>query len=309
MNRLLALLGVLALVVSACGGAATTTTNPPPEPSTPASTSSGVPSVPTTTAGPVTTVEVTSTTQAEMSAIAYFLLSGPADGGGPFLVPVHRTVTGSEAVLRDALEQLLAGPTADEQAGSPSVSTSVPAATELLGVDLDDGVATVDLSGEFEEGGGTASMQARLAQLVYTVTRIPDVDSVVLHLDGRPVEAFSGEGLILEGPQTRDDYVDLLPAIFVNTPAWGEPVASPVTVSGRANVFEATFRLLVTDDDGAPLTEEVVTASCGTGCWGDFSVDVAYELDRDQFGAVMVWNESPRDGSQDNLAEYPIRLR
>lgn len=306
MKKLLVLLGALGLVVSACGGAATTTTNPPSEPST--STSSAVTSGPTTNA-PTTTVEVTTTSPPETSAIAYFLLSELPDGDGPFLVPVHRTVTRSEAVVRDAVEQLLAGPTADEQAGTPSISTAVPPGTELLGVDLDQGVATVDLSGEFEEGGGTASMQARLAQLVYSVTRVPDVESVVLHLDGQPVEVFSGEGLILDGPQTRDEYVDLLPAIFVDSPAWGEPVVSPMTVSGVANVFEATFRLLVTDDDGAPLSEEVVTASCGTGCWGDFSVEVPYDLVRDQFGAVMVWNESARDGSQENLREYPIQLR
>lgn len=306
MKKLFVPLGALALVVFACGGAATTTTEPPSEASTP--TTSAVTSVPTTDA-PTTTDDVTTTSPPETSAIAYFLLSEPSDGGGPFLVPVYRAHTGSEAVVRDAVEQLLAGPTADEQAGTPSIRTAVPAGTDLLGVDLDQGVATVDLSGEFEEGGGTASMQARLAQLVYTVTRVPDVELVVLHLDGQPVEVFSGEGLILDGPQTRDDYVDMLPAIFVDSPAWGEPVVSPVTVSGVANVFEATFRLLVTDDDGAPLGEEVVSASCGTGCWGDFSVDVSYDLDRGQFGAVMVWTESARDGSQDSRREYPIQLR
>lgn len=152
-------------------------------------------------------------------------------------------------------------------------------------------------------------MQARLAQVVYTVTRIPDVESVALRLDGQAVEVFSGEGLILERPQTREDYVDLLPAIFVDSLAWGDPVASPVTVSGMANVFEATFRLLITDDDGAPVAEEVVTASCGTGRRGDFSVQVSYELGRDQFDTVMVWNESARDGSRESMREYPIRLR
>lgn len=84
---------------------------------------------------------------------------------------------------------------------------------------------------------------------------------------------------------------------------------SPFTVSGIANVFEATFQLLVTDDDGAPIRDETDVASCGTGCSGDFTSDVTYELDRQQFGAVIVWSESARDGSRENLREYPVQLR
>lgn len=75
----------------------------------------------------------------------------------------------------------------------------------MLGINVEDGVATVDLSGEFDDGGGTASMRARLAQLVYTVTRFPTIDAVALQLDGAPVEVLSSEGLVLDSPQARDD--------------------------------------------------------------------------------------------------------
>jgi hypothetical protein len=61
---------------------------------------------------------------------------------------------------------------------------------------------------------------ARLAQVVYTVTRLPDIDAVAFEIEGEAVTVFSSEGIELDGPQQRDDYYDLLPRIFVDHPAW-----------------------------------------------------------------------------------------
>jgi hypothetical protein len=57
-------------------------------------------------------------------------------------------------------------------------------------MNIDDGLATIDLSREFEAGGGSLSMFGRLAQLVYTVTQFPTVDEVALMLDGQRVDGF-----------------------------------------------------------------------------------------------------------------------
>ena len=90
-------------------------------------------------------------------------------------------------------------------------STAIPRDTRLLGITVKDGVARVDLSREFESGGGTFSMTARLAQVVYTLEQFPTVDAVEFYIEGVKVEMFSSEGLILDGPQTLDDYDELLP--------------------------------------------------------------------------------------------------
>ena len=43
-------------------------------------------------------------------------------------------------------------------------------------------------------------MFMRLAQVVYTVTQFDTVKSVRFHLDGEPVDVFSGEGIVLDKP-------------------------------------------------------------------------------------------------------------
>ena len=53
----------------------------------------------------------------------------------------------------------------------------------------------MDLSGEFDDGGGSFGMFARLAQVVYTVTRSADIDEVVFSVDGEVVTVFSAEGI------------------------------------------------------------------------------------------------------------------
>jgi spore germination protein GerM len=308
-RRLLATLAVLGLTLAACGngeGGETTTTG------SPTTTGSTLPATTTTTAAmTTTTAAATTTTPAETTGhVVYFMLEDldVEDGSpGPFLVPVYRE--GSGAGIETVVDLLLQGPTADEMSGTPMISTAIPEGTSLLGVTIEAGVGTVDLTGAFDDGGGSLAMFARLAQVVYTMTRLPEVDQVAFSIDGEPVTVFSSEGIELDGPQERGDYYDLLPPIFVDSPAWGEPVTSPIDVRGLSNVFEATSQVMLTDDDGLSLFEDHVMATCGTGCWGEWEVEITYTLDREQFGALIVWESSARDGSQVNIREYPVILR
>ena len=54
-------------------------------------------------------------------------------------------------------------------------------------------------------------MEARLGQVVYTLTQFPTVQKVRFELDGRPVNVFSSEGIVLDHPVGRSDYQDLSP--------------------------------------------------------------------------------------------------
>lgn len=307
-GRTSAVLAALALVLAACGSAGTgqtTTTTVPTATTAPPTTTT---SAPTTTTNPATTT----TTEATPAGLAVYFMLDQLEGeepSGPFLVPVYRDVDASYNMAQQAVELVVAGPTEDESTGVPAISTAIPEPTRILGMTVDDGLATVDLSGEFDDGGGSFGMYARLAQVVYTLTRLPEIDSVAFEVEGQPVTVFSSEGIELDGPQQRDDYFDLLPPIFVDHPAWGEPVTSPIEVSGLSNVFEAVSQVMLTDDDGESLFEATVMASCGTGCWGEWSKEIPYEVDRDQFGSLIVWEYSAKDGTRIHIREYPVQLR
>jgi germination protein M len=78
---------------------------------------------------------------------------------------VHRVVP-ARTPASAAVRALLAGPTAAER--RRGYSSAVPSGTRLLGLTVKRGLATVDLSNRFASGGGSTSMNWRLAQLVYT---------------------------------------------------------------------------------------------------------------------------------------------
>jgi immunoglobulin-like protein involved in spore germination/sporulation and spore germination protein len=175
-------------------------------------------------------------------------------------------------------------------------------------VSRDDSVLNVDLSSEFGSGGGSLSMQLRVAQVVYTGTQFDGVDSVQILIDGERVDALGGEGIAIGEPLTRRDFQDFAPAIVVETPKPGETISSGALVTGFANVFEANVNIRVTGANDKVLVETFTTATCGTGCWGDFSKALKFSVDHEQQGRVEVLTFSAEDGSQQDLVSIPVTL-
>jgi hypothetical protein len=226
------------------------------------------------------------------------------DGG---LVSVRRTHEPTQAVATAATNALLEGPTDAER--SAGFTSAIPSGTRLLGINIQNGVATVDLTSEYQSGGGSTSMQTRLGQVVYTLTQFPTVQKVRFRLDGNPVNVFSSEGIVLDHPVGRADYADLLPAIVVAEPAQGATVTSPVTVSGTANVFEANVTVAVLDAKGKIVGKTFTTASCGTGCRGSYSVAVTYRVAKQQPGTIVVHDDDAEGtGSPPHSVRVPVTL-
>jgi germination protein M len=292
---LLALVAVpLLLFAVACGDDDDAATPTPTEP-----TPTGEPAE-TPTPGATATATAQSSPTSEPSTIelnVYFMR-------GEGVATVLRELPETEGVARAAIEALLEGPTGDEI--ETGLTTAIPEGTELLDIAIEDRVAIVDLSGEFESGGGTLSMQSRLAQVVYTLTQFPTVDGVQFRLDGVETDTFGGEGLTIDTPADRSDFEDVTPAIFVESPPQGATVSSPLRVTGTANTFEAVFQLNVVDNSGLILYDEPVMATSGTGTRGTFDVTVEFDLERAGAGSIIVFELSAQDGSQINVVEVPV---
>jgi spore germination protein GerM len=275
--------GALAVAVSACGSEK--------------AVSLGTPSRGTTSAA---TREQTGTVAAKLSLQVWFT----RDDG---LVSVQRTHDPTPLVATSAITSLLEGPTASERV--LGYASAVPPGTKLHGIAIHNGVATVDLTSEFQDGAGSRSMQMRLGQVVYTLTQFPTVQKVRFRLDGAPVNVFSSEGIVLDHPVGRSDYSDLLPAITVAKPASDSSVTSPVTVAGTADVFEANVSVEVLNANGDVVGKTFTTASCGTGCRGTYSVQVSFKVAKAQSGTIVVHDDDAAGtGRPPHEVRVPVTL-
>ena len=215
-----------------------------------------------------------------------------------------RRLAQTQAVARAALTELLGGPDAAERAAG--LTTAIPSGTRVLDVDIGGGVATVDLSGAFERGGGSASMLARVAQVVHTLTQFSTVERVAFRIDGRPVDAIGGEGVTVDPPVTRADFEAVAPPILVESPGPGDSVTVPISVRGTANTFEATLFVRVVDASGNTLVDQLITATSGSGTRGTFSA--ALDVDGSGPATIVAYERSAENGEMTHIVRIPIRL-
>jgi len=277
----------LVLLLAACGSTteSTGTTSVPatvevtttvPDTTSPDTTS------PDTTVPPASTLPPT-----DEPAIALYFVRGEV------LTVVGRSIgTADVAAVMDAL---LAGPTAAERAAG--VTTLVPAGTELLDVVVEGNAATVDLSAEFESGGGSLAVMLAVAQVTYTLTRAAEVEDVWFRIEGEAREMLTGEGVMVD-PATRERFQDgVLPGILLEAPFDQGALTDPIGIAGTTNAFEATVNHRVLDAAGAVVAEGVTTATCGTGCWGVFEAEI--DLPDGTTGPVtlQVFDYSEEDGT------------
>ncbi|MGH3014431.1 MAG: GerMN domain-containing protein [Gaiellaceae bacterium] len=296
----LVLAAALGVLTASCGsdGDATPAGPVPSAPNEETTTGSATQEVP-----PPTTTSAEGETVASPGVVTYQVWWANSDG----LFVTYRTQSSTPRIGTAAIEAVLEGPEDVEQ--DYGLSTAVPEGTQLLGLVIDDGIASVDLTSEFESGGGSASMQTRLAQIVYTITQFPTVKGALFSLDGEPIDVLGGEGVVIDHPLTRRDYADLLPPILVTRPTLEEPVSSPVVIRGSANVFEANVTVKVLDEDENVLAETFTTATCGTGCRGTYRVSVPFELDGEQDGWIVVHDDDAAGvGRPPHEVRIPVRL-
>ena len=169
-------------------------------PKTGSSPASAVPSAePTPTNTP--SAEITNPKPtAEAEAKVYWLRNnGKKLELAPVKIDVDAGGTDREQ-LEATVERLLKGP------ANSDVTSSIPEGTQLNALKVEKDGVHVDLSKSFTSGGGSASMQARLGQVIYTASSLNPAEPVWVSIDGEPLAVLGGEGLEVSQPMTRADF-------------------------------------------------------------------------------------------------------
>ncbi|MDG4758373.1 Gmad2 immunoglobulin-like domain-containing protein [Micromonospora sp. WMMD710] len=292
--RLTASLLVAAVVVAACGtprsgdlgpaptavpSTAVAATGPPdPVPASPAAPRPAPSGTDATVRSPARSTDASR--PATVTIELWYVRAG-------LLAPTRRARPATVATSRLALTELAAGPTPTEAA--TGMTTLLPAGVEVTRIA--DGVATL---GPVPAGDDPPpERRLREAQVVWTLTQFPTVRQV----------RFDGGA-----PLGRASYTDLLPPIVVTGPVPGDRVSAPLTVTGTADVFEATVSVRVLDAAGREVASGFGTAGCGSGCRGGYRVVVGWRTTREQRGTVEVYEVSARDGSRINTVAVPVVL-
>jgi len=124
------------------------------------------------------------------------------------LRPVGRTLP-SPVLIINVLDSLLGGATDEEADGG--LRSEVPAGTTVNGIDrLDRDVITIDLSEQFAETTADGELLAQ-AQIVWTVSELPNVRGVLFLVDGRPREGADDDAKLTSSPLTVEDFEDFAP--------------------------------------------------------------------------------------------------
>jgi germination protein M len=175
--------------------------------------------------------------------------------GRRYLAPEWHPVPYTRAVAAAAVSELL-----DGEPYCPGSRRPFPAGARLRGLQIDQGTATVELSGTDLARPGPARRWP-LQALVHTLTQFPTVQRVVVRSDGRAISR----------PLARDPALPLAP-IALAEPAPGALVEGDrLVVKGEASVYEGTVSLRLRDDRGQVMAHGHATAAEGAPGRGPFS--------------------------------------
>lgn len=236
-----------------------------------------------------------------MEVAVYYLKSGDDD---IYLVREVHQVEKTSEVAQAALNELIKG-----EPLTPDAFRVLPEDTRILGINIDNGLATVDFSSEVLRANvGSSGEGLGIASIVNTLTEFPTIQEVSFMVDGQVENAMDWWGHVglYEQPFQRDLSNVFEPAIWVTSPVKDQVITSPVTIRGNARVFEATVSFRLKDAAGNVLAEGFTTAAEGAPGRGDFEGELAFKPDGSGQGQLEVFEESMKDGSDLNKVIIPV---
>jgi len=242
-----------------------------------------------------------------MDVTVYYLRSV---GTTRYLAPEEHEVpfaSSTAGVATSALTELLAG--------TPrylGIERPFPSGTRLLGLRLDAGTATVNLS---REALGAASGDGYALQaLVWTATQVSQVRRVVVEVEGRNAGALDGQplsgllGVGAGGRQLVRDRAARVAPILLAEPAPRAPVeGARVVVKGQARIASGTVGLRLRDLSGRVVSQSYAALPSTAPSWATFSGALSFvPPPKPQLWTAEAFESSPTDASVTYSVAVPV---
>jgi hypothetical protein len=225
----------------------------------------------------------------QLSLAVYYLRSF---GGRRFLAPEWHAVPYTRAVAAAALGELLAG-----QPYLPDAKRPFPAGARLRSVQIEAGLATVDLSARAFQLPAGQDRRWPLQALVRTLTQVPTVQRVLVQQEGRTVA----------GPLGPDPALPLAPIALVAPAAGALVKGDRLVVRGEASVYEGTVGLRLRDDRGRVMAQSHATAAAGAPGRGPFAGALSFTPPATSHRWTLeAFEVSPEDGEVVYAVELPV---
>lgn len=266
----------------------------------------------TTTSEPSTTTTTAPVPGTEV-AVPVFVFQSPENSflSYPALVPFYLPVDLPEGasdteMVRGALNLLGSSQLALPEGFMNAVPEGVEA-LEVRRADGTDNALIIEMNEAFLDGtGGLLTDFTMLNQLIYIATALDGIDEVHFIVNNEPIVAFGSDGLGLESSVNRESFQEHLGLIYLTEPVVADGDGT-MQIVGISNTFEATVNLIVRNGAGEVVHEAFTTATCGTGCWGEFEFTIDEAL-VDADSTIQVLEFSAEDGEPANVITVPVMV-
>lgn len=116
-------------------------------------------------------------------------------------VPIAVKAKSNDEAIASVINMLIT-----EKPPETELYSAIPESTKVLSSTSKNKEIRINLSKDFTKGGGSASMQGRIIQVLYTATTLEPDAKVYLSVEGKPLKYIGGEGLEVPQPMTRKDF-------------------------------------------------------------------------------------------------------
>lgn len=241
-------------------------------------------------------------TERKIDLAVYYIKMTATDA---YLVREVHQVPYTREAARAALEELI-----NADPVTPGATRVIPPGTKIRGLNIRDGLATVDFSREVLQAGVGATGEALgIQSIVNTLTEFPGVREVSFLVEGKlDQEARDWWGHVgLYGlPFKRNISMVHEPVIWLTAPQPDQKAGTEIDIKGTARVYEATVNARVVAENGRVLSSGFATATEGAPGRGEFELRLPVNSQPPGKGKVEVFWISPKDGSEQDKVIVPI---